>query len=873
MPFTINIKQKMGFTFLSISLYRLKKCLLTILLIAFSNIAFSQSSSSKKGITVYSYLLRDRAIVLDSLIMKKQMYFSFKSALPLSSIKRGAAIGRLSHKEGIVSYDTTYFFDETAGNLGFSLPYNIPDGTYHLTIEIVNSAGKILDSYSADYDRSELKPYFSRSIQFWDFTTPYAHLDCGGYGSITYHFNSKSNLTDLQSLGFSARMTTGNNLPGLMEVQLNGVSLGEFSLLGGNEPIAVVNWQVKANDILSTIKIVKGENKLSFVLKANPTSAKGLRIYSTKNSTDSKIEKAIPLTLNVSSGDPLKQTIFTIPVWGEEGEHILSKLTVPGIKNFTQQLSEEKQQPFALNEKDVQKGYVVFSRDFQRYVYPWTIPAKNEQVESLNLVMAQNDFEPQTFSIYSIRDLGNVRVSVSNLAGEGNKVISSNNIQVQVVKAMKKRTGSSGEYKLVPRLLSQKNHSNIPLSYTTRFWLTIHANSTTLPGSYSGLIKIDSENENSTTIPFTVEVLPIKLEPVKGIDYSMCMSYEFFELDSKEWTAGEKEKIYRDGVNIFKDYKNHGMTTVDVTTPYYFQWNKDGTPKMEHFKGMIKGAKEVGFTNPIYWYFGHYVQVTKGQHPGNVRTYNPKVHLKRTKFLVETALKINKQLDGPPVYFMPIDEPRIASRKEITLDLFKEIKKVPGTTIMCTTDIGGKMLDIENNSQQDRKLLAPGVKKRKSDRKVWEYNNTAIQSMNPTYSRYIYGYYTWRQDLDGMNSWGPGTTQNSRGNPFEDLDSEYSDFFLFFPHAGEPLSTPNWEALREGIDDIRYVYQLEKLCSQKATAYPKEVAEAEQFLNSIRAMCDIDERSMINKFGDWTPERFTLLREEIISRIIKLKEL
>ena len=348
------------------------------------------------------------------------------------------------------------------------------------------------------------------------------------------------------------------------------------------------------------------------------------------------------------------------------------------------------------------------------------------------------------------------------------------------------------------------------------------------------------------------------------------MSYEFFELESKEWTAQEKEKIYRDGVNIFRDYKNHGMSTVDVTTPYYFQWNKDGTPQMEHFKAMIRGAKEVGFSNQIYWYLGHYVQVAKGQHPGNVRTYDPKVHPKRAKFLVETALKLNKELDGPPLCFMPIDEPRIASRKEITIDLFKEIKKVPGAKIMCTTDIGGEMLDIENNSQVDRKPLAPGEKERISDRKVWEYNNTAIQSHNPAYSRYIYGYYTWRQDLDGMNSWGPGTTENSRGNPFEDLDSKYSDYFIFFPHVGGPLPTPNWEALREGIDDIRYIYQLEKICAQKITERPEEVAMAEQFLDKVRDMCDFDERTIINDFGEWTPERFDSIRNQVITWIIKL---
>jgi len=846
------------------------RILFLTIFIAFPTILFSQGIDVKNTITVPSYLLRDRAIILDGLVMKKQMYVSFKSSLPLAKIKGGAAYGRLSHPEGIFVYDTAYLFDEAAGNLGFSLPYSIPEGKYHLDIIIVNAKGKELDHFSGDYDRSELKPYFNRSIQFWDFTIPYAHLDCRGYGSITYHFNSRNEITGLQSLGISARLTSGSDLPGLIEVQLNGKSLGEINLPGGNEVPKIVNWQIDNADILSHHVVKIGENLLSFVLKPDANSSRGLRIYSTSNSSDPEIEDAIPITLKVNNGKPSKQSVFTIPVWGEEGEHISSKLSIPPPKFFSRQLSMPVQQPLPLNDNDIQKGYVVFSKNFQRYVYPWTIPVEEERINSVKLTMGQNDFEPLTFSIYPLRDLGNVTITTSELVGPGDQTIPSQDIQVHVVKPMKKRSGSSGEYKLVPRLLYRANNSHIPIDFTTRFWLTLFADNTTLPGTYSGSIRVESEKEDPSTIPITVEVLPIKLEPVPGIEYNMCMSYEFFELESKDWTVQEKEKIYRDGVNIFKDYKNHGMSNVAVASPFYFQWNRDGTPKMEHYKAMISGAKEVGFTDPVYWYFGHYIQTAKGQHPGNIRLYDPKVHRKRAKLLVEKALKLNQQFDGPPVYFMPIDEPRIASRKKMALDLFKEIKKVPGVKVMSTTDIGGKDLDIEYNSERLNKPLPPGVKKRESDRKVCEYNNTAIQSKNPAYSRYIYGYYTWRHDLDGMSSWGPGTTQNSRGNPFEDLDSPYSDWFLFFPHAGGPLPSPNWEAVREGIDDIRYIYQLEKLCEQKSAESPTEVALAEQFLDEIRGMCDFDERTIINEFGDWTPERFNSIRDQVISLIIKL---
>ena len=87
------------------------------------------------------------------------------------------------------------------------------------------------------------------------------------------------------------------------------------------------------------------------------------------------------ITLNVNKGIPSNQTVFSIPVWGEEGEHISSKLSIPPPKYFTRQLTGPEQQPLPLDNKDIRKGYVVFSRDFQRYVYPWTIPAEKERFD------------------------------------------------------------------------------------------------------------------------------------------------------------------------------------------------------------------------------------------------------------------------------------------------------------------------------------------------------------------------------------------------------------------------------------------------------------------------------------------------------------
>ena len=490
----------------------MQRSLFLFILYSVAIITSGQNADHKSGITVVSYLLRDRAVVIDSLVLRKCMYVEFKTGHSISEVKGSAAIGTLSYNGGALARDTAWLFDEAAGNLGFNLPYVIPEGAYRLEIQIVNSKGKILDSLSEEYDRSDLKPYFNREIQFWDFTTPYAHLECSGYGNITYHFNSNKLLTDLKEIEISARMNSDNDLPGIAEAVLNGYSLGKFAVPAGDAEKSVVRWQIQNPDILKSMTLQKGENQLRFIIRPEKGySGMGLRIYSYKNSSDEKIDRELPITLSVKSGMSLQKDEFRIPVWGLEGEHITSKFKIPAPDKFMQAENIKDESSLEINPEDVNQGYVVFTRNFQRYVYPWTIPSDTERINILNVRMSRNDFEPVTFGIYPIRDLGNVKVSVSDLTGPSGKTIPSENVLIQVAKIMKIRTGEGNRYQLVPRLLERSDNTEIPISYTTRFWLTVHTDSLTLKGNYNGSVQISTEKEGAKTIPFTIEVMPVTL--------------------------------------------------------------------------------------------------------------------------------------------------------------------------------------------------------------------------------------------------------------------------------------------------------------------------------------------------------------------------
>jgi hypothetical protein len=349
----------------------------------------------------------------------------------------------------------------------------------------------------------------------------------------------------------------------------------------------------------------------------------------------------------------------------------------------------------------------------------------------------------------------------------------------------------------------------------------------------------------------------------------MFMTYEFFELESKDLNEEQKRRVYDDGVATFRDYLDHGMSTVDVSTPYYFQWNADGTPRIEHLKATLAAARDVGITRPVYWYYAHYIQAAKSTHPGNILLYDPLVHPGRARLLARTALELNRQIGGPPLRFVPIDEPRIEKRRKIALELFAALKREPGVALMASTDIGGELLDIENNAAGLGKPLAPGQTERESEREVWEYHNDAVQCFNPGLSRFIYGYHAWRQDLDGINSWGFNTAENSRGNPYEDLDHGNSDYNLAFPHTGGPLPTPNWEAVREGIEDVRFIYQLEKLLDAKTNS--AAAGAARDFLAELRSRCDIELNRMAYEEGSWTAAAFDSTRSRVIDLIVKLQ--
>ncbi len=463
------------------------------------------------------------------------------------------------------------------------------------------------------------------------------------------------------------------------------------------------------------------------------------------------------------------------------------------------------------------QGYIVFSKSPLEYVYPGTRPRKTDVIDNISLIVCRNEFEPMAFSLYPLRDLGSVTVTVDDLVGD-KTLIPKNNIEIAYLEQVEITLEPvSSKYQRVARLIKPGNSVQVYKNKCKRFWLTLKIKKDVEPGTYRSQIKITPKNGLAAVLPLTVTVVPITLEDIPGIDYCMLMTYDFTEL-TMPWSNWDRKKIYDSACKVLEDYKDHGMTTLCVHSPFIHITKKDGTTNMKDIFATLIAARDVGFKRPIILYMGHLIQTAKPKHPGNILGFDESVHIPRLKNVVKTVSEFAKQNNCPEVIFLPIDEaddsyqdPK-GTRRDITPLLLQTIRSTGEKTMVTATDYEAfKPVDYICSSKLDKADLK---KAHFSGAKYWMYNNRVTTNCpSPAYARYIYGYYTWANDIDGMSSWTFQNTQNAGGWPTK-KDSFGSDIYLAYPFSDGPLSTLEWEAVREGIEDHMLLYKFQCQCNE-----------------------------------------------------------
>jgi len=169
------------------------------------------------------------------------------------------------------------------------------------------------------------------------------------------------------------------------------------------------------------------------------------------------------------------------------------------------------------------------------------------------------------------------------------------------------------------------------------------------------------------------------------------------------------------------------------------------------------------------------------------------------------------------------------------------------------------------------------------------YHNMRGVWVTPEWQRIINGLYAWINPFTARVDYIYHTAEGcDLTNPFT-CDARGGHCYGYaFPSPKDhktPVPTRCWEAWREGIDDLKYIYTLEDIIKQyHMKDRHKEVEEAEKWLKEIKSMLPKPQGLKIGKFGtsgespfiNAIAEKFSFedyrnIRYKTASYIIKLK--
>jgi len=455
--------------------------------------------------------------------------------------------------------------------------------------------------------------------------------------------------------------------------------------------------------------------------------------------------------------------------------------------------------------------------------------------------------------------------------GRGDARIGSDDIDIRTVRHWRQIPGQKGsnyakQYMLVPELLEPSASTEVTARATRQWWITVRVPQGATPGEYVGTISVEPERGRVRRLEVCLRVLPFRLECPE--DYSFGMYWE--PRRSGRDGASEDRVLAQ-----LRDMREHGMNSVALTSPASMSRGENGRYEFEldSVTRALDMLKQQGFTRPIPWSYGF---------PPVDTDFGSEKHRTQVKAFVEHAQRHFAARELPEVLWYPRDEPWHDPRREEARVLCEAIKQVPGsqtyTTVRYNTaEYLDRWLDVRCHTVS----LSAGYEAHKLREAAleagdlfWWYTNACREY--PDVMRFKGGFFFWKTGATGQYDW---AYQSPRGNPYDDLDG--IDWCAAYPGDDGPIPTIEWEALREGIDDFRYVYTLEHAIARAREGESAEAVrmakDAERLLDELRGdiVADLHEYEQrgVNFHTDsiWPPPTYDDWRRRIAQMIVRVQ--
>ena len=485
-------------------------------------------------------------------------------------------------------------------------------------------------------------------------------------------------------------------------------------------------------------------------------------------------------------------------------------------------------------------------------VYDNSVPHGDDAVEDLSATASIGESESMTIGLYALRDINSVTLQLGNLT-YGQEEINSSQIEIYVAENQFVRLHTRPdpeEYVYMPRFLYPQNDVDVDLygAQSAWFWITVNVPDSAAPGTYTGDLTINENGQQVTTLPVEFEVLDVELDDLS--DYSIGY-YARYTNPEPSWTE-------EDRINYMAAYGNStvSMSINDDAFPNIWE---DGQGQIQvdiagsNYEAMMSAYTNAGFaTRPQMVISGQiYNRVMALGYTPNASDYNPASPYNAAYLEVLQQLKTYGDQQGWPVPFIsPLDEAK--SRTETHPELFNmvpihlSLMKTAGfgtelnhflayghtawqNACLPNLDIMTMIYSTDGGPQSRPSWDITVAYAQQHGLKLQTYNTLQPGGVEPTSWRFMGGwlYRTWGEDLDGNLFYVFDAPHTHPDNDLADFRGDTGgDSFRAWRRPDPSLGLTGGPAidtvaLREGLDDLRYIVTLERLIAEgSASANP-----------------------------------------------------
>lgn len=451
-----------------------------------------------------------------------------------------------------------------------------------------------------------------------------------------------------------------------------------------------------------------------------------------------------------------------------------------------------------------QRGYVVYSDNYNHAIWPKQIPSQAQIVDSVSCRMSRNEYEPIQIGVFGVgnsKPLQQVKAVVDiDLPAE-----------VRFVKYIKRAPKAKdlkhlGETLVPYQLRLGDTHASIEPGHSGAFWITLHASDDAAPGKHTGTITISVEGKTDLKLALTAEVLPMRLPRA---DITFGMYHYRINAQMRDETYAEK---------IQRDMAAHGIvsSTLYGMQPIRYEHGRLIFPSQTESRlhdwidrGMVHVDRSIMLLDYqlVNW------------HSGNV---NDGYTAKQKQDIARQYIAYARAQGFPEILAYLTDEPTL-SQPPSYFTWAAGWKKTPMRTVAALSGKAaagfGHLHDVwvvhtgQITPQAVREAWRQGAE-------VWAYT-FSMGAYNFHSNRYMDGLYTWALGLRGNFQW----------------SYFHADRYVELEEQG-PDPLVSWEGRREGIDDYRYLMVLETL-ADRAAADNEAATEAKAWLAELRAAVDL----------------------------------